>query len=106
MVALVIADHLVRQMLLRRTGSLGSVRNEIDFTDDMLMVLLSRRQELVREVGRLKRKGNVPIPDPRRERQIMGKRLALAADANLTPEFVKAVYKAVFEHSRRVQRKG
>src|ERR1041384_4375749 len=106
MIALVLADHLVRQQLLRRIGSLGSVRREIDFTDDMLMVLLSRRQELVREVGRLKGKGKVPIPDPRRERQIMRKRLALAGEANLTPEFVKAVYKAVFEHSRRVQRKG
>lgn len=104
MIALVIADHIVRQELMRRADSLGPVRNEIDFIDDMLMVLLSQRQELVREVGRLKRTRKIRISDPRRERQILRKRLALAHDANLDPEFIRTVFKAVFVHARSIQK--
>src|ERR1051326_8578632 len=104
MIALVLADHLVRQELLRPRDSLAAVRKRIDFIDDMLMVLLGQRQDLVREVGRLKKSRKVPISDPRREHEIIRKRLALVSDANLDPGFVRKVFQAIFEHARKIQK--
>ncbi len=104
MIALVLADHLVRQEMLRPRDSLAAVRKRIDFVDDMLMVLLGQRQDLVREVGRLKKSRNVPISDPRREREIIRKRLSLVSDANLDPGFVRKVFQAVFQDARKIQK--
>ncbi len=102
MVALVIADHLLRQGFVRKGP--GRVRHEIDFLDDMLMLLLSQRQELVRDIGRWKKKHNQRIPDPKRERQIMRKRLSLGEEANLDDAFIQELFNAIFKHARRIQR--
>src|SRR6267143_2459522 len=104
MIAIVIADHLARQSLLRGATSVGSIRKEIDFIDDMLMLLLGQRQELVREVGRWKKSRRIPIPDPGRERDIIKKRLALALEDNLDADFVRKIFHAVFEHARSIQK--
>lgn len=105
MVALVLADHLLRQHLLKRSGSIARIREEIDFIDDMLLLLLGQRQELVRDVGRWKKQHNIPIPHRKREREILEKRLTLACEANLDRSFVEKIYTAIFEHSRRIQLK-
>jgi chorismate synthase len=105
MVALVIADHLMRQHLLKNESELNGVRRQIDFLDDMLLVLLCRRQDLVRDVGIWKRRHKVPIPDLKREREILKKRMALAPEAHLEPEFIEELYEILFRHSRAAQRK-
>ncbi|HZY10192.1 MAG TPA: chorismate synthase, partial [Bacteroidota bacterium] len=104
MIALVLADHLMRQQLIRKNNSVSRIREEIDFIDDMLMLLLSQRQELVREVGEWKQKHKIPIPDPKREQGIMKKRLALAEEANLDSSFVENIYEAIFQHARAIQK--
>jgi len=104
MIATVLADHLLRQSLLKRGKGPARLRGRIDLIDDMLMVLLSERQELVREVGLWKRRHRLPVPDPRREREIMTKRLALADEAGLERAFLRELYAVVFRHSRTMQR--
>jgi chorismate synthase len=104
MIALVLADHLVRQKLLGNPDSVGRVREEINLLDGMLLTLLSRRQELVREVGRLKKERKILIGDPKREEDILARQLSLAPEADLDPNFVKKVYEAIFEHSRALQK--
>ncbi len=104
MIALVLADHLLRQNLLKRDGRVTAVRREIDLLDDMLTVLLSERDELVRDVGHWKRKKGIPIADAQREREILGRRLSLAGSAGLDPAFLKEVFTTVFRHARKIQR--
>jgi chorismate synthase len=104
MVALVLADHLMRQQMTKKNNSIQRIREEIDFIDDMLLMLLSQRQELVREVGRWKKENRIGIANPKREREIIKKRLLLADEAGLDPDFIKKIYSAVFEHARRIQR--
>ena len=103
MVALVIADHLLRQQMTKKADSIQRIREEIDFIDDMMMTLLSQRQDLVRDVGRWKKENRVGIANPKREREIIKKRLLLADEAGLDPEFIKKIYSAVFEHARSIQ---
>jgi len=105
MIALVIADHLMRQQLLKAgSSSLLRLRKEIDLTDDMLMMLLNERQRLVQEVGQLKKKKGLPVPDRKREQEIILRRLSFAAEAGLDKTFVKRIYSAIFDNARRIQK--
>jgi len=104
MIALVLADHLLRQEMTRKSDSIARIREEIDFFDDMLMILLSQRQELVRTVGRWKKQHGKPIANPKREGEIIESRLALADEARLERSFIKTIYKAIFEDAHNIQR--
>jgi len=105
MIALVIADHLMRQqMLTDGSDSIAQLRRKIDFTDDMIMILLHERQQLVREVGLKKKQRGLPIPDQRREDRIITQRLAFAREAELDEKFVRQIYEAIFQNARRIQK--
>lgn len=103
MIALVIADHLMRQTMLARITSIRRIRDHIDLTDEMILLLLNYRQDLVREVGRWKRIRLKPVSDPRRERQILSTILRLSKGSDLEPRFLKRIYAAIFDYSRTVQ---
>ena len=103
MIALVLADHLMRQKLLQPVEKISRIRNEIDFVDDMITVLLSKRQELVRQVGEWKKQNKKPIVSSGREEAIMNHIISLAPEANLEPAFLKKLYEVIFEHSRNLQ---
>jgi len=104
MVALVLADHLMRQTLLRKKKSLSLERREIDFIDDMILLLLDQRQELVRDIGKWKRTHRRAVPNPRREREIMQRRLSFLNETTLDPRFIRALYQIIFQNSRAVQK--
>lgn len=105
MIALVIADHLMRQKaLVKNRYGVVRTREEIDFIDDMMLILLSQRQELVRDVGRWKKKHRRQIYDPTREREILQKRMQLADEAGLDPKLINTLYEIIFEHSRDIQK--
>ncbi len=104
MISLVIVDHLLRQSLLKKETTSGFIRKEIDLLDDMLILLLSQRQELVREIGRWKKLHRHPIANPRREKEIMKKRFALLQDTGLDRKFIRDIYRIVFRESRTAQR--
>ncbi len=104
MISLVIADHLLRQSFLKKATTSGLIRKEIDLLDDMLILLLSQRHELVREIGQWKKLHRHPIANPRREKEIMKKRFALLQDTGLDRQFVRDIYRIVFRESRTAQR--
>lgn len=95
MIALVLTDHLLRQEMIRKTDSIARIGEEIDFFDDMLMILLSQRQELAR---------GVPTPSPKQERKIIESRLALADEARLDRSFIKTIYSAILADARKLKR--
>ena len=95
----------MRQKLLRKQTSVTRVRNEIDITDRMILMLLSYRQELVFEVGKWKKDHKKSILDPKREQEILTALLDLAPEANLDASFIKNIYRQVFEHSRLIQKR-
>src|ERR1041385_5475821 len=104
MIALVIADHVMRQKLLQGNNSVSRIRDEIDFIDDMLLILLSQRQELVRQVGQWKKKQRIPIQDRKRDDSILKRTNELAREADLDPAFIKKIYAIIFEDSRSIQK--
>ena len=69
----------------------------------MLLLLLNQRKELVREVGEWKKKKNIFVPDPLREKNIMARILLLLPETNLEKEFVEQLFQLLFEDSKRIQ---
>lgn len=104
MIALVLADHLVRQALVRPAGSPAAIRTEIDLLDDALLTLLVERQELVRRIGRMKKRAGAAINDPLREREVFTRLAALADGTVLDERFVRGIYSEIFRHARQVQK--
>jgi chorismate synthase len=104
MIALVIADHLMKQQLLRRSNTNMKIRNQINLIDDMLILLLTKRKELAEDVGIWKKKVGIPVYDAGREKEIYSQRLALVNETKLDPDFIKDVYKIIIKNARRVQR--
>jgi chorismate synthase len=105
MIALVLADHLMRQKLLKRSNTNHKIRSEINIIDDMLLLLLARRKELAEDVGIWKKKMKLPIYDAQREHEIMEKRYSLLYESKLDRKFIKDIYKIIIKNAREVQRK-
>ncbi|MFI5253573.1 MAG: chorismate mutase [Bacteroidota bacterium] len=84
--------------------SISRIREEIDFMDDMIILLISKRQELVSEVGTWKKEHKKKVSNPAREKTIMNHILSLAPEANLDPAFLNQLYEVIFQHSRDLQK--
>ena len=69
------------------TDQLREFRGSIDNIDAALIFLLAERFRCTKQVGVLKAKHGIPASDPSREEQQIARLRALAASANLDPEF-------------------
>ena len=103
MVSLTILDHLTRQQLLRREPKLKTLRDSIDLVDHNILLLLAERQEMVREIGRLKRRKRRAVLDTKRERQILKAQLPVAEGLGLDREFVRELFESIFRLARSTQ---
>ncbi|HAK95193.1 MAG TPA: bifunctional chorismate mutase/prephenate dehydrogenase [Planctomycetes bacterium] len=82
---------------------LAALRAKIDSVDGRLIALLGERQAAVAEVVALKREHNLPVYHPAREEDLISERRARAAAANVDPQFVEDIYRAVLRQSRIAQ---
>lgn len=78
-------------------------RRKIDLIDNELIRLLRERLEAAREIGRIKRKNNLPVVDPRRESTLNARLSSLTDNDLLTQVFVKRLWQQIIEESYRVQ---
>ncbi len=105
MVALTLLDHLTRQQLLKKKTKLQALRDDIDLIDRNILLLVAERQALVEQVGVLKKRRGENIYDPRREKEILSRQLATAAELGIDPRFVRQICRAIFDLARTTQRK-
>jgi chorismate mutase len=68
---------------------LAELRHSIDNFDAAVLHLLAERFKCTRKVGRLKAKHGLPPADPAREARQIARLRALAASADLDPEFAE-----------------
>jgi chorismate mutase len=66
---------------------LAEYRRSIDNIDAALVFLLAERFKVTKKVGAYKAEAGLPPADPRREVEQIARLRALAADAELDPEF-------------------
>lgn len=105
MTALVLLDHVTRQQLLRRKTKLRALRDVIDLVDHNILLLIGERQQLVEQVGILKKKRGQNIYDPQREKEILRNQLSVGSLLGLDPDFVREMCYAIFHLAKATQQK-
>lgn len=105
MVALTLFDHLTRQQLLKKKNKLRVLRDDIDLLDHNILLLIGERQNLVEQVGILKKKRGQKIYDPQREKEILRKQLSVGNELGLDADFVREICNAIFHLAKSTQQK-
>ena len=75
---------------------LQNYRNQIDKIDSKLVLLLKKREKIIKEIGLLKKKNNQKISDKKREHEIL---------ANMETDFEKETFKTILKESKKIQRR-
>lgn len=81
---------------------MNETRKRIDEVDDEILELLAQRLELSLALGEAKKRLDLPIYDPLRERAIL-ERLMRRNASRVSPEMIAAIWREVFSASRHAQ---
>ena len=80
--------------------SLELVRENIDFVDDQILILLEERFRLVNEVIEIKNNNNIPIQNSKRENFIYNK---ISEEHNNYNLYFQNIYKEIINQSKKFQ---
>jgi len=83
---------------------LDVLRSEIDGIDRELVRLLSKREDVAREIGLTKRKDGLKVRDLERERKVVGKMVSLAGSLGADKRLAKEAAKLLITHAVTVQK--
>jgi len=86
----------------REIDSLDVLRKKINMIDKDIFNLFKQRFILVNQIGKIKRKDNLPIKDRKREQEMINR---IVKQANLDKKFIMAIYKLIFSKSCSLQQK-
>ena len=88
--------------------SIDELRDRIDVIDNQLVRLLNVRVACAVEVGRLKHEAGLPIYQPEREAQVLGRvrKSATELAGPLTAEAVVRIFERVIDEARRAEREA
>jgi len=83
--------------------ALERLRIMVDSLDEEMLTLLSRRLELVDQIGQFKKENNIPIFQPHHWEEVFDLRARIAVRLNMSPEFVEDIIQAIYKESMRRQ---
>ncbi|MEK6906234.1 MAG: chorismate mutase [Nanoarchaeota archaeon] len=78
---------------------LDELRRKINLLDDRLNETLKKRVELIKEVGRYKKKNKMPIRNLDREEEIIQK----AIRNNIPERLARKIYNTIFEEAVKIE---
>jgi chorismate mutase len=86
--------------------TIEELRTRIDVIDEQLVRLLNVRVACAVEVGRLKHEAGLPIYQPEREAQVLGRvrKSATEIAGPLTAEAVVRIFERIIDEARRAER--
>lgn len=84
-------------------SELDLLRGAIDEVDRQIVSLFERRMEVTRRVGEYKKKVGMPVLDPKRERDVLQKKIDWLHDPELKTD-VTSLYETIMGLSRKQQR--
>ena len=79
------------------------MRKEIDGIDREVAALLSRRLDLVREIGEVKKAQGLPVLNAAREAVVLEKVRAAASESQ-KKDALETIYRAVMEESKKLEK--
>lgn len=83
---------------------LKNLRRQIDKIDKSLLLVLAKRFEAVKKIGKLKAEHNLSVQDKKREKQIFQNINLQAEKLGLNQELIKKFFTLVLKTSRRSHR--
>jgi chorismate mutase len=78
------------------TKELQKLRNKITKIDNKIKSQLSKREDLVKKVGKMKKKLGINIEDLEREADVL---------TGLGEEYIGKIYKKIIEESKNIQKR-
>ena len=85
--------------------TLKKLRQQIDEINNDILHLLSKREEVSRKIGHLKKEQVLPIFDRKREGEILNTLVKKGGELNLEPRFIKKVFTLILKQSRKQMKK-
>ena len=79
-------------------------RKKLDEIDEKMLNLLEKRMNIIKSVGKIKSKLNIPIEDTERENEIIS-RLSEHSGKNLSENQLITIFRSVFQSSKIEQKK-
>ena len=88
--------------------TIEELRTRIDVIDEQLIRLLNVRVACAVEVGRLKHEAGLPIYQPEREAQVLGRVRQSATELSgpLTAEALVRIFERIIDEARRAEREA
>lgn len=84
--------------------SIQTLRTKIDSTDRQLVVILSKRLNLVAEIGKLKKQTNLAPLDPARWQHILTTRSGWGSELGLNQNFIQDIFNRIHEYSLQIEK--
>jgi chorismate mutase len=83
---------------------ISSWRKKIDRLNTTLVKLLNERARYAVEIGKIKKKKNLPVADPLREKKVLA-RVAKTNRGPLSQKAILAIFKMIMRESRKLEAK-
>lgn len=83
---------------------LASLRSEIERVDQEIVRLLSRREDIAKEIGLTKRRDGLKVRDVQREKRVVGKMLSLASAVGADRDTTRQLSRLLLADAVRVQK--
>ena len=100
---MVILGKLVHRVAVADNACFQTYREHIDEIDRELMRLLSKRMEIAREIGELKREKGMMVFQPLRYNEIMERYVKFCADGKLEVDVLREIFEIIHSESIRQQ---
>jgi chorismate mutase len=75
----------------------------IDDLDRRIVALLNERTSVVEDIGRVKRRAQLPVYEPKREEQVFAN-IIQSNGGPLTPEALRRIFERIIDEMRTIQR--
>jgi len=85
--------------------NLKKLRKNIDSFDDKIILLISKRMNVVKKVALYKKKNNLPVYSKKREEEILERLKTKAKKLKIDQKLVVKIYKEMFSSLKKLQRK-
>lgn len=75
----------------------------LDKIDDSIILLLSKRKNIVQQIGKIKKEQKIAVFDKKREEVLLERIRKKAKQQGLHPQFAEQIYRTILVNSKKVQ---
>ena len=98
-----IMESLVHRSVASDSAAIAPFREQLDSIDSELLRLLSKRMEIAREIGRIKKEKGLTVFQPFRYKEIMERYSSLSSSNSIDADAAKNLFEAIHSESIRQQ---